>query len=355
MSRILRRPMFRGGRVSSYGTGIASGLANGGRPGYKNGNIVDRYETIRESIPMPKQGLSTGDYLRIASAGLDILGRPSEGGGLSGVLATASKPLAKLGVDLGSSLDNRLSKANETRDKLAGTLTGVEIEREIGLEKAKGVLGFKEKLINNLFDRDIEEAIANNDEASVRDLQKQKEDYIDKYIIRGLDDSDFLSILKNANALDQAEGDARRIMAATTNPATGQTWTTSDPGYTKLKNQKKFEILRQTSQFMVEEKAEGGLTGMMTEDVNVMEQTPGGIADVNVQETETMDPNNPQPMQVSYDELRARLPKEIGDEIVTLLANSYEALADFAAISTQADVDNFNVKYGVELVLPQEA
>jgi hypothetical protein len=32
MSRILRRPMFRGGPVSSYGTGIASGLADGGMP-----------------------------------------------------------------------------------------------------------------------------------------------------------------------------------------------------------------------------------------------------------------------------------------------------------------------------------
>jgi len=32
MSRTLRRPMFRGGRVSSYGTGIASGLADGGMP-----------------------------------------------------------------------------------------------------------------------------------------------------------------------------------------------------------------------------------------------------------------------------------------------------------------------------------
>jgi len=37
MSRILRRPMFRGGRVSSYGTGIASGLADGGRIGFKRG------------------------------------------------------------------------------------------------------------------------------------------------------------------------------------------------------------------------------------------------------------------------------------------------------------------------------
>tara|TARA_R100001224_G_scaffold58664_1_gene34758 strand:- start:3555 stop:4892 length:1338 start_codon:yes stop_codon:yes gene_type:complete len=33
MSKILRRPLFRGGPVSSYGTGIASGLADGGRVG----------------------------------------------------------------------------------------------------------------------------------------------------------------------------------------------------------------------------------------------------------------------------------------------------------------------------------
>jgi len=38
MSRILRRPMFRGGRaVSSYGNGIASGLANGGRVNLQTG------------------------------------------------------------------------------------------------------------------------------------------------------------------------------------------------------------------------------------------------------------------------------------------------------------------------------
>ena len=37
MSRTLRRPMFRGGRVSAYGTGIASGLADGGRVGFRTG------------------------------------------------------------------------------------------------------------------------------------------------------------------------------------------------------------------------------------------------------------------------------------------------------------------------------
>ena len=37
MSRILRRPMFRGGRVDSRGTGITSGLMDGGRVGFDNG------------------------------------------------------------------------------------------------------------------------------------------------------------------------------------------------------------------------------------------------------------------------------------------------------------------------------
>jgi hypothetical protein len=38
-----------------------------------------------------------------------------------------------------------------------------------------------------------------------------------------------------------------------------------------------------------------------------------------------------------------------------VLATSYEALADFAELQTQADVDAFNNKYRVNLVLPQEA
>ena len=58
---------------------------------------------------------------------------------------------------------------------------------------------------------------------------------------------------------------------------------------------------------------------------------------------------------ISYEELRARLPQEVGDEIVRLLANSPEALEDFAVIQTEQDISNFNKKYGVNLVLPTEA
>ena len=45
----------------------------------------------------------------------------------------------------------------------------------------------------------------------------------------------------------------------------------------------------------------------------------------------------------------------ITNDIVTLMSNSAEALNDFASISTQQDVNNFNKKYNVNLVLPAEA
>ena len=64
MSRILRRPMFRGGKVvSSYGNGIASGLANGGRVGYKNAGIV----TLQDLLSQTNKNMSGADILKYAN------------------------------------------------------------------------------------------------------------------------------------------------------------------------------------------------------------------------------------------------------------------------------------------------
>ena len=57
---------------------------------------------------------------------------------------------------------------------------------------------------------------------------------------------------------------------------------------------------------------------------------------------------------MDYTTLRARLPRQVVDDIVKLLAESEEALTDFANIRTQKDVDQFNQAYRVNLVLPQE-
>jgi len=66
------------------------------------------------------------------------------------------------------------------------------------------------------------------------------------------------------------------------------------------------------------------------------------------------DPNQAKSMgeKDMYNALRRRLPKEIPDDVVRLIAYNQEAFADFANISDQSDVESFNQKYNVELVLP---
>ena len=59
--------------------------------------------------------------------------------------------------------------------------------------------------------------------------------------------------------------------------------------------------------------------------------------------------------KLSFEELRNRLPKEITNDVVELIANSQQALQDFSYIRTQGDVNSFNLKYGVTLVLPPES
>ena len=76
----------------------------------------------------------------------------------------------------------------------------------------------------------------------------------------------------------------------------------------------------------------------------------------NIQQTVVNQNNQAVPLKpvnnLGFSELRDRLPKEITDDIVMLISKSEEALQEFAYIRTQKDVNDFNVKYGVNLVLP---
>jgi hypothetical protein len=69
MSNILRRPMFRGGRVSSYGNGIASGL------GYAvGGPVVGPKPKIRVTAGIAPTGQATtgGSLLQNALSKLKV-------------------------------------------------------------------------------------------------------------------------------------------------------------------------------------------------------------------------------------------------------------------------------------------
>jgi len=84
---------------------------------------------------------------------------------------------------------------------------------------------------------------------------------------------------------------------------------------------------------------------------DVMEEQITEISETETQPQEIA----PTGESLSYEELRARLPAEITDDIVVILAESPQALIDFAEIQTQTDVDEFNMKYGVNLALPSGA
>ena len=63
---------------------------------------------------------------------------------------------------------------------------------------------------------------------------------------------------------------------------------------------------------------------------------------------------NAQVQDLSFTELRSRLPESISNDVVNILANSKQALLDFANIRDQQDVDEFNQRYNVNLTIPQE-
>jgi hypothetical protein len=97
--------------------------------------------------------------------------------------------------------------------------------------------------------------------------------------------------------------------------------------------------------------------------VKLAESFPGTVGDAESKQMEMEATNITQadqsvpmkPVQkLSYTDLRNRLPKEITNDIVQLMSKSEEALQDFAYIKTQEDINAFNVKYGVNLMLPPQ-
>jgi hypothetical protein len=86
-------------------------------------------------------------------------------------------------------------------------------------------------------------------------------------------------------------------------------------------------------------------------DINIADFAAQQQNEIPKPEMQQIAPDQIQPL--TYNELRARLPKEISNEVVNLISKSKQALVDFANITTQKDAVEFNAKYGVNLVLPQ--
>ena len=345
MSKALNRPMFRkGGPVDSRGTGITSGLDTPKRGvvdgpgkysqdlrGIQNTDSIDLIQNLRqraeEAVPIAKPEFTVSDFLRLAGRGFELAGAPSQGKGIKGLIATAAPTLGKIGGDIAGSLDKRMATAKASRDKKIGDIVTTGAALEVAKIKANKPFEtqFRAEKVSDFYDKQIDAELDPDKKAA---LMKKKE-------------TDVINIYKNFNVSKAVGGvySAASIEKAT-ELATNQLYAENkgDPNYVPSLAEiqplvseylKKLEegVIKQGSEQEREDKALGGMTGEGTE--------------------------QEKPMPLTYDELKARLKGQVSDDIVRLLSQSYEALADFAQITTQADVNSFNQKYQVELVLPQ--
>ena len=365
MSRILRRPMFRGGRVERRDGGLSQI-----RVGYDKGGEVEDYmeiiEAVRKSRPdLPeKKGMSTADYLRIASAGMDILGAPSEGSGISGALRSAAAPLSKLGGDMATSLDARTAARAELLANEENAITdmasaimksrnyrpdrGFNVDRTVALIKENterrqeidAILESDEAFVNYLKENNIEATTVEQIAAEKKKLQNEKE--VVMSVLRDI-------LPKNENMTAFLKTPQAQLLFASVIAAEEkrQGKNQNDPDFDTNALIIAINRIGQKDGGLTTGYANGGLTEMMAEETI----TPRGAEMQEEVVEETPEQSSSAPL--TYDELRLRLPPEVSDDVVKLLAASDEALLEFSNIATQQDVNEFNVKYGVELVLPQ--
>jgi hypothetical protein len=328
--RTLNRPMFRIG--GSAGTGITSGLVP-----------RKRYQQGGAGMSNAAQGLI--DF------GLNLASATPSGGIFSTAAEAAKGPFANYQKRQAAQGERDFirEKFEEEKKQFRQQL---EQDRYLGELAAKGKDEFKLEQLNNYWDPLIE---AETNLEKKEKLKKDKAEEIHNVVGLGFDVSDQYKILSNAQAYEAAADLAQGEVMATINPATGSNWQRADKGFAEKVLTLTNKYLKFTSEFLREEnKADGGRIGYQNAGPVMPGQPMQASMPMN-QEAGLGDQEETNQINISYEQLRERLPQEISDEIVRLLSESYEAFADFAEIQTQADVNEFNTKYNVQLFLPRQS
>ena len=344
MNRTLRRPMFRMGGSAE---GITSGLQP--RQGYQG---TDNPSDQRVQPPRDR-GLS--DFL--INMGLDLVSRPASGNIFQQVGTSAKEPFKQFQAARAAGEERDYErklydqKFDFEKEKFAyekeRDIDDRNLQKYLGELEAKGEKEFIEEQIDAYWDSEL--AVVPPAERGKIEEKRRRDKY--NVIVLGEDISDKYKILSNENAYLQAYSSAEAELKKLINPKTNVAWVETDVGYNQVLQTLLNKYLRLATKFLDPEKmASGGRVGLqMGGDV------AGGIPTAMPQAPGSMDQGETNEINISYEQLRERLPQEISNEIVLLLSQSYEAFADFAEIQTQADVNEFNTKYNVQLFLPKQA
>ena len=340
MNRTLRRPMFRMG--GSTGEGITSGL----QAPRQNYELAGSVKNIEQDLPTLKnlyekysapRGSNFNDFL--INFGLDLVSRPKSGNIFSQVASSAREPFAQFQA--------RKEAYRSEDDKLNRALIGDLLERETTLEEARiknqgkdqDKFAFEKQQEN--YTKLIEDQRAL--EAERRKIEETQKD------IQGTMEPDEVGVNEDLRAINEKLDDNAKLQslykdieedpvrAAILKGISNGVFTFDD-----------LIVYDETGVPPREDNADGGRIGLQAGG----QPMPASLPTDQGPEVA----RNDSPVQdLSYEELRSRLPESITNDVVTLIANSQQALVEFANIQTSQDVKEFNRKYEVNLVLPQEA
>ena len=340
MNRTLRRPMFRMGGAAE---GITSGLdrkplANGTDPYDRAMKTTERFREDMDKFRGEQSGFMPSALPGfLTSFGLNLLATPPRGNIFQTAAVAAKDPFKTFQA---STLAERENERRRAEDIFSTALASeYDLERERIESAAKDEKTFAKEqaagAVEGLYNTQIG-AIKNKIEA----LDKDDPNYLDKV-------NDFNSTIKN---LEKKKTDdiksiylSQKTIEEFQREVILKLLQTNDlddirPFFPNLE-----QIMGPGFKFP-EEAKDGGRIGYS---LGTPKPMMAPVVEEKKQTGEVQD--------LSYTELRARLPQEISNEIVMLLANSKQALLDFANIQTGEDVASFNQQYDVNLTLPQGA
>tara|TARA_E500000331_G_C17205470_1_gene691187 strand:- start:9 stop:989 length:981 start_codon:yes stop_codon:yes gene_type:complete len=318
--KVMKRPMFKMGGPTSGGTGITSGLETP-----RQNFAYSTYGEAVQAIPKMFEKTMTGLENRRSAIGPMALLQAAQSGAFSGV-----ENFGDLAMAIGSP------------EFLGAGLKGMESSQK--LDSQIDALGLKEAttMATLLKKKDSAFSTRLQSQAAVKEIQRQINDLRSQLV--GQDDPAMIKTIK------QQIGDLNTQMKVFISGGTIR--------------EKAIELLMKgdnpslaTDEESIQEMI-GILQGYsMKEGGRINKQMGGGFdmaQEQPMQAAQTMAPG-PEMMQPQGQDpftiLRSRLPREISDEVVSLIAYNKKAFADFANIQDQDDVDLFNQKYNVQLVV----
>ena len=328
MSNILRRPMFKLGGQSSDGVGITSGFRKNYAYGPKYLDLLEKsYEDATGSLEnlgkvgTPELMLTLSDVIR-------------QGGSISDMIGNATSAV----LPMAANYQKAQSMIPSMKFKNLATMA------ELGIKADQAARPLEKDRALQMSRQADEMKRAAEAEYGKGNVPLNIQDEYESLKIIALGNAFMSTSQAYAKALEiigKVEGEIdeedKERLANIVGVLTGQRWGGKTGGRVGLQN---------SFPGTVEEAS-------MAEQI----QTPGGVEDITENEeviAEGQENVPRQPHQDPFVILRARLPKEITDDVVKLIAYNPDAFKDFAAIETQQDVINFNETYGVELVLPTE-